>query len=81
MRAGGVHGLGELPAEEVGEAVVGDLAATDGVVQEPQRLLQRGRGVLGVRLVWVDLVRAEPAKRFVERAVQVTAGGADVVGA
>ena len=40
-RAGQVHRLGELPAGEVRQPVVADLAGPDEAVERPQRLLQR----------------------------------------
>src|ERR1700755_351284 len=39
---GRVDGLGELPAGEVGEAVVADLAGPDESVERAQRLVERG---------------------------------------
>jgi hypothetical protein len=52
----------------------------DGVVEEAQRLLERGQRVPGVQLVEVDVVDAEPAQGVVECAPQVATGGADGVG-
>ena len=53
-RPGQLHGLGQLPAGEVRQAVVADLAGADEAVQRAQRLLQRRAGVEGVHLVEVD---------------------------
>ena len=54
--------LGQLPAQEVGEAVVGDLAAGDGVVQEPEGLLEGRDRIPGVQLLEIDLFHAQPAQ-------------------
>ncbi|CAH0326941.1 hypothetical protein SRABI128_05662 [Microbacterium sp. Bi128] len=72
--------LGQLPAQEVGEAVVGDFAAGDGVVQEPEGLLEGRNRVPRVQLVEIDLFYAEPAQRVIECPDKVPAGGSDVVG-
>ncbi|GAA3307568.1 hypothetical protein GCM10020295_66870 [Streptomyces cinereospinus] len=45
--------------------------AADREVQRLQRLLQRGAGVEGVDVPHVDVVRAEPGERGVERGQQV----------
>src|SRR4029450_3603355 len=65
-----VHRLGELPAGEVGEAVVAALALPAEAAQRAQGLVERGDRVPGVRLVEVDAVQAEPGQRRVERAGQ-----------
>lgn len=43
--AGDMHGLGQLPPQKVGEALIRDLAPADCVVEEAQGLLQRADGV------------------------------------
>ena len=79
-RAGGVHGLRQLPPGEVGEAVVVDLPGPDEAVERAQRLLDRRVRVEGVDLVEVDRVDAEPAERGVEGAGQVARRQPAVVG-
>ena len=76
---GDVDGLGDVPAEEVREAVVGDLAGAHRVVEEAQRLLERGQRVPGVHLVEVDPLDPEPPERGVERVGEVAAREAEVV--
>ena len=49
--------LGQLPAGEVGETVVADLAGPDEAVEGPQGLLERGQRIPRVRLIEVDGVR------------------------
>jgi hypothetical protein len=61
-RPGHVHGLGELPAGEVGQAVVADLARADEAVEGAQRLLQRRPRVERMDLVQVDGVQPEAAQ-------------------
>ena len=74
-----VDRLGHLPAEVVGEAVVGDLAGAHRVVEEAQRLLDRRQRVPGVHLVEVDPLDPEPPERGVERVAEMPARGAEVV--
>ncbi len=69
-----------MPAEEIGEAIIGNLSVTNGVIKEAQRLLERGQSVPGVHLVEVDLFHAEPPQRSIECIGQVLAGEAQVVG-
>ena len=59
--AGQVDGLGQLPAGEVGQPVVADLAGPDEAVERAQGLLQRRQRVEGVHLVEVD--RSRPRRR------------------
>ena len=76
-----MDGLGELPAGEVGQAVVADLAGPDEPVEGAQRLGQRGPGIPGVHLVEVDRVDTEAPQRGVERAGEVARREAALVGA
>ncbi len=71
---GQVHGLGQLPAGEVGQPVVADLAGPDELVERPQRLLHRRQRVERVDLVQVHRVQAEPAQGGVQRPGQVARG-------
>ena len=80
LRLGDFGRLGDLPAEIVGKAVVGNLAGPDGVVEEPQRLLDRGQRVPGVHLVEIDPLDPEALQRRLERRRQVLARQPDVVG-
>jgi hypothetical protein len=68
---GQVDRLLHLPAGEVRQAGVADLPRRDGVVEEPQRLLQRRVRVPGVQLVEVDVLDPEPAQRRVECSAEV----------
>ena len=73
-RPGQVHRLGQLPAGEIGQPVVTGLARPHEPIQRPQRLLQRGPRIKGVRLVQVHPVQAQPPQRGVQRAGQMARG-------
>jgi hypothetical protein len=60
---GGGQGELQLPAGEVGQPDVVDLAGVDGVVEEAEGLLDRGQRVPPVHLVEVDVVPAEATQR------------------
>ena len=62
-----------LPAGEVRQSGVVDLAGAHGVVEEAQGLVERRERVVGVHLVEVDALDAEAAQRRVERRGQVLA--------
>src|SRR5262249_4319373 len=66
---------------EVRAADVADLAGAHQAVERTEGLLDRRQCVEGVQLVEVDGVGAEPPQAGLDRAGQVIAGGADVVGA
>ena len=72
-------GLLQLPADEVADPGVADLAGAHGVGEEAERLLDRGQRVPGMGLVEVDGVDAEAAQAGVEGAAKVGAGQAGVV--
>jgi hypothetical protein len=73
------RGLLQLPADEVADSDVLDLARADRIVEEPQRLLDRGQRVPGVRLVQVDGLDAEPPQARVQCLGQADPGQSDVV--
>jgi hypothetical protein len=60
--AGPEHRLLQLPADEVADPRVVDLARTDGIVEEPEHFLERGQRVPGMRLVQVDHLHAESSE-------------------
>src|SRR3954469_8837416 len=61
------RGLLQLPADEVADSRVPDLAGPYGVVEEAERLLERGQRIPGVRLVQVDRVDLQAAPARVQR--------------
>ena len=65
--------LGELPAAEVGDTGIAGPAAADRQVEGLEGLVQRGAGVEGVDVPDVDVVRAEPGQRGVQRGEQMAA--------
>jgi hypothetical protein len=77
---GEVDDLLDLPTVVVGQPGIGDLAGAERVVEEAQRLVQRGVRVEGVQLVEVDGVDPEPTQRGVQPLAQVAAGESGVVG-
>ena len=75
-----VERLGELPGVHGRGAEIAHLASLHHVVEGFERLLPRGRVVVAVDLVQVDVVRAEPAQRMVDLGHDRLAGQAAAVG-
>ena len=75
------EGLGDLPAEPVGDADVADFALLDEGVEGAEGLFDGGDGVVAVDLVEVDVVGLEAAEAGFDGVHDVSAGGADVVAA
>ena len=69
--AGQMHRLGQLPAGEVGQPPVADLAGPDELLQRPQGLLQRRQRVVRVNLIQVNRLEPQPMQRGIQRAGQV----------
>ncbi len=72
------QGLHQLPAAEVGDPGVAELAGPYEVVEGGEHLLDRGSGVEGVQVEEVDVVRAEAAQGPVDGGDQPGARGARV---
>ncbi len=77
---GHVHRLLDLPAGEVGQANVVDLAGAHGGIEERQGLFDRGVRVPGVHLVQIDRVDPQAAQAGVEGPGEVTSGQPDLIG-
>ena len=69
--AGQDGGLLQLPADEVADPGVADLAGPNGVVEKGERLVDRRQWVPGVGLVEVDSVDAEATQAGVEGTAEV----------
>jgi hypothetical protein len=70
-RLGGAKGELQLPAGEVRQTDVVDLAGVHGVVEEPEGLLDGCERIPPVQLVEVDFVSAESAQRGAQRPVEI----------
>ena len=62
--------LHQLPAGEVGDADIAQLAGAHEVVERRQHLLDRRAGVEGMQLQQVDVVGAEAAQRGLDAAIR-----------
>jgi hypothetical protein len=71
QRAGQVHGLRQLPAGEVRQPVVADLAGAHEPVERAQSLLQRRQRIKRMELIQIDRLQPQPAQRPVQCACQV----------
>ncbi|MHC2389353.1 hypothetical protein ACVIHB_004169 [Bradyrhizobium liaoningense] len=70
----------QVPAREIRDADVADLAGTHEHVECCEQLFRRGEGVEAVQLEQVDVVGAEPAQRTVDGREQMLPRRADIVG-
>jgi hypothetical protein len=69
-----MHGLGQLPAGEVRQSVVADLACSNETVQGAEGFVKRRPRVVGVHLIEVHRVNTEPGQRCVEGAGEMPGG-------
>src|SRR3546814_16782109 len=78
--AGDRQRLHQLPAGEVGRAEVAQLAGAHQAVERGQGFLHRRHRIEVVQLQQVDVVRAEPLQRLVDRGYEMRARRADKIG-
>src|SRR5690606_13082525 len=76
------HGqcLHEMPAREVGNASVSDLAGAHERVERGERLLLRCQRVVGMKLEEIDVIGLQALELLLYRADEVSPGRADVIG-
>ncbi len=69
-----MHGLRQLPAREVRQPVVADLASPHETVERAQGFLERCPRIERMDLVEINRIEPQPAQRRVQRAGQVPRG-------